>query len=148
LNIKANRIEQQKNNTVESFRRFNGLGGFTHFMDQELKKSVDYDGLFKKAKTEFTENLVHRIHIKSFLPEMLQVANEIQRNIENTQKIQKIKEEEQPIICMTYHLKNGNDVMIKANNTTVWRNEKLYEIKQKDIFVNIVEGIFFDIEKE
>ena len=49
---------------------------------------------------------------------------------------------------MTYHLKNGNDVMIKANNTTVWRNEKLYEIKQKDIFVNIVEGIFFDIEKE
>jgi len=45
-------------------------------------------------------------------------------------------------------VKNGNDVMIKANNTTVWRNEKLYEIKQKDIFVNIVEGIFFDIEKE
>lgn len=90
LNIQANRIEQQKNNTVESFRRFNGLGGFTHFMDQELKKSVDYDGLFKKAKTEFTENLVHRIHIKSFLPEMLQVANEIQRNIEKTQKIQRI----------------------------------------------------------
>lgn len=93
LNIQANRIEQQKNNTVESFRRFNGLGGFTHFMDQELKKSVDYDGLFKKAKTEFTENLVHRIHIKSFLPEMLQVANEIQRNIEKTQKIQRIKDD-------------------------------------------------------
>lgn len=69
-------------------------------------------------------------------------------NLLNYKFLGKIKEKEQPIICITYHLKNGNDVMIKANNTTVWRNEKLYEIKQKDIFVNIVEGIFFDIEKE
>lgn len=69
-------------------------------------------------------------------------------NLLNYKFLGKVEEKEQPIICVIYHLKNGNDIIVEANNTVVWRNEKSYEIKQKNVFVNIIGGLFFDIEKE
>lgn len=40
-------------------------------------------------------------------------------------------------------LKDGTDKTISANNTTVWWNGKTYVIKDKEMFVNLTEGIFF-----
>lgn len=50
---------------------------------------------------------------------------------------------EDPLITITYHLKDGTDKVIAANNTTVWWNEKTYAIKDKEMFINLTEGIFF-----
>ncbi len=50
---------------------------------------------------------------------------------------------ERPLITMTYHLKDGTDKTISANNTTVWWNDKSYTIKEKEMFINLTEGIFF-----
>ncbi len=58
------------------------------------------------------------------------------------------KKEGQPVISMIYHLKNGKDVMIEANYTTVWWKGKSYEIKEKDMFINIITVLFFDLEKK
>lgn len=51
--------------------------------------------------------------------------------------------EEEPIITITYHLRNGLDKTISANNNTVWWNGKVYSIKDNEIFINLAEGIFF-----
>lgn len=69
-------------------------------------------------------------------------------NLLNYKFLGKIKEKEQPIICVIYHLKSGKDVMIEANYTTVWWKGKSYEIKEKDMFINIITALFFDLEKE
>ena len=50
---------------------------------------------------------------------------------------------EKPLITITYHLKDGTDKTISANNTTVWWNGKTYVIKDQEMFVNLTEGIFF-----
>lgn len=55
----------------------------------------------------------------------------------------KATSEESPLITITYHLKDGKDKTISANNTTVWWNNKPYAIKDKEMFINITEGIFF-----
>lgn len=46
------------------------------------------------------------------------------------------------MIVITYHLEDGTDETISANNTTVWWKNKSDVIKEKDIFVNIVKGLF------
>ena len=51
--------------------------------------------------------------------------------------------EEEPLITITYLLKDGTDKTISANNTTVWWNNKTYTIKDKEMFINLTEGIFF-----
>lgn len=56
---------------------------------------------------------------------------------------------EKPLITITYYLKDGTDKTISANNTTVWWNDKSYTIKEKEMFINLTEGIFFlgDLQK-
>lgn len=49
----------------------------------------------------------------------------------------------EPLIIITYHLKNGTDKTVSANNTTVWWNGKAYPIKEKELFINLTRGIFF-----
>ncbi len=63
---------------------------------------------------------------------------------------EKTNSEETPLITITYHLKDGTDKTISANNTTVWWNNKAYIIKDKELFVNLTEGIFFvgDLQTE
>ena len=51
--------------------------------------------------------------------------------------------EEEPAITITYFLKDGTSKTISANNTTVWWNNKIHVIKDKDMFINLTEGIFF-----
>ncbi len=50
-----------------------------------------------------------------------------------------------PIITVTYHLKDGDDVTIKANNTSMWWHGKSHPIKKTDTFINIVQGLYFDL---
>lgn len=54
-----------------------------------------------------------------------------------------VKSEEEPAIIITYFLKDGTSKTISANNTTVWWNNKIHVIKDKEMFVNLTEGIFF-----
>jgi len=49
----------------------------------------------------------------------------------------------EPLITITYHLKSGKDVDVSANRETVWWQGKAHAIKQKEMFVNLTEGIFF-----
>lgn len=53
----------------------------------------------------------------------------------------------EPAIAVVYQLKDGGQVKVEANGSTVWWRGKAHAIKQKDIFVNILEGLFFDEEK-
>ena len=56
---------------------------------------------------------------------------------------QKANSEEEPLITITYFLKDGTDKTISANNTTVWWNNKTYTIKDKEMFIKLTEGIFY-----
>ena len=53
------------------------------------------------------------------------------------------KEEGTPVVTLTYETKNGETTTIEANGTTVWQNGKPHSLKEKDSFVNIIEGLFF-----
>ena len=54
-----------------------------------------------------------------------------------------VNREEKPAITITYFLKDGTSKTISANNTTVWWNNKIHVIKDKEMFINLTEGIFF-----
>ena len=54
------------------------------------------------------------------------------------------KKEGSPIMTVTFHLKDGDDVTIRANNTSVWWHGKLHPIKDTALFINVVDGLFFD----
>ncbi len=58
------------------------------------------------------------------------------------------KGEGEPAITVVYHLKDGGDVKAQANGSTVWWRGKAHAIKQEDLFVNILEGLFFSGEKQ
>ncbi len=55
----------------------------------------------------------------------------------------KADQTEEPLITITYYLKDGTNKTISANNNTVWWSGKSYEIKRKEMFINLTEGIFF-----
>lgn len=51
--------------------------------------------------------------------------------------------EGEPIIKVIYHLKDGKDITIQANRTTMWWHGKSHPIKETKTFINIIEGLFF-----
>lgn len=51
--------------------------------------------------------------------------------------------ESRPLITVTYVLENGRTVSVSADRDTVWWKGKAYPLKQKDMFVNLTEGLFF-----
>ena len=54
------------------------------------------------------------------------------------------KKEGSPVMTVTFHLKDGEDVTMKANNTSMWWHGKVHPIKDTSLFINVVDGIFFD----
>ena len=50
---------------------------------------------------------------------------------------------DEPLISITYHRTNGTEQTVSANRTTVWWQGKAYALKEKDMFVNLTEGLFF-----
>lgn len=57
------------------------------------------------------------------------------------------EKEETPVIVVTYHLKNGDSVCIGANRNTMWWHGRSHAVKETDVFVNIIQGLFFDREE-
>ena len=55
--------------------------------------------------------------------------------------------EDSPIIDIIYHLKDGEDIKISANNNTMWWHGKSHTIKETNTFVNIMQGMFFNLIK-
>ncbi|MDO5551198.1 MAG: hypothetical protein Q4F76_08500, partial [Lachnospiraceae bacterium] len=56
---------------------------------------------------------------------------------------EKAESREEPLITIIYYLKDGTNKTVSANNSTVWWNGKSHVIKDKEMFVNLTEGIFF-----
>ncbi len=54
------------------------------------------------------------------------------------------EEADQPEIEVTYHLINGGEVSLRAGHTAMWWHGKQHVLKEKDVFVNIVQGLFFE----
>ena len=52
--------------------------------------------------------------------------------------------EEGPMITVIYHLENGDSISIEANNTTVWWHGRSHSLKKPEVFVKIIQGLYFD----
>ena len=49
----------------------------------------------------------------------------------------------EPVVTITYYLKDGSSQSLSANENTVWWKAKTHQLKQEEIFLNLSEGIFF-----
>ncbi len=98
-------------------------------MDEIQSVSVSYPSVTNEVK-EFSddENIELALKLTGFL------RYDLFEKTENTGE---------PLITITYYLKDGTSKEISANNTVVWWNGKTHNIKDKDMFVNLTEGIFF-----
>ena len=75
-------------------------------------------------------------------------AEDVQRciNMLNTLKYDVFKtstDSAEPLVTYTYHLKDGTDMVVAANNDTVFYRGKQHVLKEKAVFVNVTEGLFF-----
>ena len=75
-------------------------------------------------------------------------AEDVQRciNMLNTLKYDVFKKSQvttEPLVTYTYHLKDGTDMVVAANNNTVFYKGKQHVLKESAIFVNVTEGLFF-----
>lgn len=52
-------------------------------------------------------------------------------------------ESKEPMITITYYLKDDETISVSANNKTVWWKERVYKLKDDETFINLTEGIFF-----
>lgn len=57
--------------------------------------------------------------------------------------LQKSQDTTEPLVTYIYHLKDGADMVVAANNDTVFYKGKQYALKESAIFVNVTEGLFF-----
>jgi hypothetical protein len=53
------------------------------------------------------------------------------------------EEEGEPVITVTYQLKNGERIRLKANRAAVWWKDKPHALKEPDVFINVVQGLVF-----
>lgn len=54
-----------------------------------------------------------------------------------------VVQDEEPVISITYCLKNGETVDVSASEDMVFWMGKARKIRDGDMFINIVEGLFF-----
>lgn len=86
----------------------------------------------------------------SLSPEEKELSDtgDVQRciNMLNTLKYDVFKKSQdttEPLVTYTYHLKDGTDMVVAANNDTVFYKGKQHVLKKSAIFVNVTEGLFF-----
>lgn len=48
-----------------------------------------------------------------------------------------------PLIIYTFHLKDGSELVVSANNETVFFRGKQHVLKEPDVFVNLTTVLFF-----
>ncbi|MCD7738212.1 MAG: hypothetical protein LUH58_04120 [Lachnospiraceae bacterium] len=56
---------------------------------------------------------------------------------------EKADDKASPMITITYFLDDGQSLSVSANRDTVWWKGKAHAIKNKEMFINLAEGIFF-----
>lgn len=54
------------------------------------------------------------------------------------------KAEGSPHIAINYHLKNGTMFILSLNQTSVWRNNSSYKLKDQGIAYNIIKSLYLD----
>lgn len=52
-------------------------------------------------------------------------------------------EEQQAKLTVIYELTDGKNCVLQAGETTVWWKSKAHPLKQKRVFYNVAEGLFF-----
>lgn len=67
-------------------------------------------------------------------------------NMLNYDVLRKSEDESGALVTYTYHLKDGTDLVVAANNETVFYKGKQHVLKQEKLFVNLTEGLFFQQE--
>ena len=55
----------------------------------------------------------------------------------------KSEDDSAPLVTYIFHQKNGSELVVAANNETVFYNGKQHVLKQPEVFVNLTEGLFF-----
>jgi len=51
--------------------------------------------------------------------------------------------EDNPTIQITYIMDDGTEIVVKANDTTVWWNGKARALQKEELFVNACTGLFY-----
>lgn len=49
----------------------------------------------------------------------------------------------EPLITITYSMKDGTEIKISANNTEVFLNGKVHKLKNAEVFVHLSRSVFF-----
>ena len=78
-------------------------------------------------------------------------ADEIKRcanmlNFLNYDIFKQSQDDAEPLITYTYHMKDGTDMVVAANNDTVFYKGEQHVLKKQGLFVNLTEGLFFQEE--
>lgn len=55
----------------------------------------------------------------------------------------KSEDDSAPLVTYIFHQKNGLELVVAANNETVFYNGKQHVLKEPEVFVNLTEGLFF-----
>lgn len=50
-----------------------------------------------------------------------------------------------PEVSLICRLKDGDEVRVEASRTAVWWKGKAHVLKEEDIFINIIQGVFFKL---
>ncbi len=53
------------------------------------------------------------------------------------------EEGDEPLITITYYMKDGKEATVSASRKTVWWKGRAHALKEEDLFVNLAEGLFF-----
>lgn len=51
--------------------------------------------------------------------------------------------DDEPLLTMTLRLRDGTECTVSASKDTVWWRGRAHALKQRELFVNLAEGLFF-----
>lgn len=100
--------------------------------DKVQSVTIEYPGLAQNAK-EITNS--------SEIRQCVNLLNMLKYDV-----FQKSEDETGALVTYTYHMKDGTDLVVAANNETVFYKGKQQVLKEKNLFINLTEGLFFRSE--
>ena len=100
--------------------------------DKVQSVTIEYPGLAQNAK-EITN--------ASEIRQCVNLLNMLKYDV-----FQKSEDETGALVTYTYHMKDGTDLVVAANNETVFYKGKQQVLKEENPFINLTEGLFFRSE--
>lgn len=100
--------------------------------DKVQSVTIEYPGLAQNAK-EITN--------ASEIRQCVNLLNMLKYDV-----FQKSEDETGALVTYTYHMKDGTDLVVAANNETVFYKGKQHVLKEENLFINLTEGLFFRSE--